>query len=110
MSDVIWSDENRDVHAYFGLTYANYLVLHRTILQSMPDEWQRRFVEVMDELDDAVWRSGIDVADRYQVTVRDEAGRFRADPVPHYNRGRTHLDAIAAAAQSRPALPTREEG
>jgi len=26
-----------DIHTWFGLTYANYLVLPRTLLQSMPE-------------------------------------------------------------------------
>lgn len=42
-----------DIHAYFSLSYANYLVLPRTFLQSMPDEWQARFVAMLGELDQA---------------------------------------------------------
>lgn len=41
------------VHAKFGLTYANFLVLHRTHLQSMPLEWQVRLVDLLDDLDAA---------------------------------------------------------
>lgn len=33
----------------FGLTYANYLAIPRRTLQSMPAEWQQRFVDLMDE-------------------------------------------------------------
>lgn len=43
-----------DVHTYFGLTYSNYLILHRTILQSAPIEWQHKFTEVMGELEDMI--------------------------------------------------------
>lgn len=45
--------ERESVHLWFNLTYANYAVLHRTLLQSMPDEWQARFVQCMQELDNA---------------------------------------------------------
>jgi hypothetical protein len=38
------------VHEWFGLTYANFAVQHRARLQSMPLEWQRRFVYLMEEL------------------------------------------------------------
>jgi hypothetical protein len=41
------------VHGFFGLTYASYLVLPRVLLQSMPDEWQSRFVKLVEEYDDA---------------------------------------------------------
>lgn len=39
-----------DIHLWFGLTYSNYLVLHRSILQSAPEEWQHRFTALLDEL------------------------------------------------------------
>lgn len=42
--------DQRDIHTYFGLSYSNYLVLHRTLLQSMPTDWQHRFVALLDEL------------------------------------------------------------
>lgn len=41
------------IHGWFGLTYSNYLVLPRTLLQSMPDSWQDQFVTLLEELDDA---------------------------------------------------------
>lgn len=45
--------EREAIHGWFGLTYANYLVLNRSVLQSMPDEWQSRFVGCLRELDEA---------------------------------------------------------
>lgn len=41
------------IHSWFGLTYSNYLVLHRTMMQSMPVEWQERAVALFTELDEA---------------------------------------------------------
>lgn len=35
------------------LTYSTYLVLHRTLMQSMPIEWQERMETCLAELDDA---------------------------------------------------------
>lgn len=32
------------VQAWFGLTYASYLVWPRVLMERMPDSWQRRFV------------------------------------------------------------------
>lgn len=40
----------KDIHTSFGLSYANYLVLPRTLLQSMPAAWQHQFVTLVDEL------------------------------------------------------------
>lgn len=41
---------NPEIHDYFGLSYANYLVFNRTVLQSMPDQWQQDFVQMLAEL------------------------------------------------------------
>ena len=45
------ADSTTPVHDWFGLTYGNYLVLHRTLLQSMPVAWQRRFIGTIEELE-----------------------------------------------------------
>lgn len=41
---------NGPIHDWFGLSYSNYLVLHRTFLQSMPIEFQQRMVACLEEL------------------------------------------------------------
>ena len=144
--------EPEAVHGWFGLTYANYLVLPRTLLQSMPDEWQNRMVACLEEMREAF--AHVEQADGYIVkpaverevgdltdqelalvgyskvddpctcyATRDPAtGTTRRvppvcpheptyfddhdneipssssvmvptgdDPIPHYNRGRTHI-------------------
>lgn len=78
-----------DIHTWFNLTYANYLVLPRSVLQSMPDEWQSSFVGLLEELSAAY--GGLDWPD-YTVNARQpHGGRFMKDPIPHYNRGRTRI-------------------
>lgn len=83
-----------DVHELFGLTYANYLVLPRSLLQSMPDEWQRRFAACVDEYAQ-YWGDTSEAQDPpggYTVMARDEHGRFTSfHPAPHYRRGRTKV-------------------
>lgn len=76
------------IHTWFGLTYSNYLVLPRTMLQSMPTEWQRRFVACLEELDAAA--GDILGPDGYWVRAQRD-GKFIADPVPQYNRGRARV-------------------
>lgn len=145
----------RDIHTWFGLTYSNYLVLPRTLLQSMPDEWQARFVGALEELQQAF--AHIEHPQAYKVDAAEEhelgdlsdaqlkaldidrheiactvdhdhqADSFRcndetlfdsaeragmesservlipcADPIPAYNRGRTHIPPLAGVIdQSR---------
>lgn len=71
----------------FGLSYASYLVLRRVVLQSMPVDWQARFLACMKELEDAVLQSEVrDWPDACRVTYVDHRGRFIRDPAPHYRR------------------------
>lgn len=88
-----WADEDEPVHLWFSLSYANYLVLHRSLMQSMPIEWQRRMVRCLDELDDAFRH--VVKAETYMVQARNETtGKFVKDPIPHYNRGRTFIQPM----------------
>jgi hypothetical protein len=77
-----------DIHEWFSLSYASYLTLPRSVLQSMPDEWQKRFVAMLGDLDQAYghldWPA-------YRVSAVDDRGRFITDPIPRYNRGRTRI-------------------
>ena len=81
------------IHLMFGLSYANYLVLPRSLLQSMPDEWQDRFVDCLDEYN-AYWGDTPEAQDPpggYRVVPKGSDGKFVSHPAPHYNRGRTRV-------------------
>ena len=80
-----------DVHAWFGLTYSNYLVMNRTLLQSMPDEWQHKFVALLEDLEERVAANDIATAPQFDVRVRTFEGRYARDPIPHYDRGRARV-------------------
>jgi hypothetical protein len=52
----------------------------------MPADWQARFVACLEELDDAIdWRPA---AGQYWVSLKDSNGRYLADPLANYERGR----------------------
>ena len=84
-SEKIYNLDDDYIHAFFGLTYASYLVLPRSILQSMPNKWQKNFVKLLDELGDTCAKYGISTPD-YTVTAR-EKGKFIKDKYTKYNRG-----------------------
>ncbi|MGW6638511.1 hypothetical protein [Streptomyces cyaneofuscatus] len=44
------SQPGDQIHKWFSLSYSNYLVLHRSHLQSMPAEFQQRLVDCLNEL------------------------------------------------------------
>lgn len=58
------------IHCHFGLTYANYLVLPRTLLQSMDDKWQTRFVALLRRFNEAF--THVPQADGYKVDAAVE--------------------------------------
>lgn len=88
--DPLTSDE--PIHHAFGLSYASYLVVPRTVLQSMPVAWQAKFVALMNETHERFpgweppWPQG------WTVHLRGEKGRFIEDDLARYERGRRQLE------------------
>ncbi len=82
---------DQPIHEFFGLSYDNFIVLHRSIAQSMPVKWQTDMVLLLEEANDALNEIGFEGAASYTLHARNEQGRFTPDPVPHYRRGRTRL-------------------
>ena len=64
----------------FGLSRAAYLVVPRRTLQSMPLEWQQRFMALMEEAHDHL---PAEAFPDYTVQ-RQERGRFQTDPLRDY--------------------------
>lgn len=73
------------IHCWFNLTYASYAVQPRSVLQSMPVPWQKRFVALMNEAEQMgyTWPT---VGREYSVQLRDDRGRFIRDPLRFYRR------------------------
>lgn len=108
-----YSRNSGPVHSWFQLSYSNYLVIPRAILQAMPVEWQKRFVTCLDEARAAC--APLNLNDRYTVLLRGPNGRFEDDPYADYRHpvlhildvpehakpvtGRVWPDGIAAALQ-----------
>ena len=71
--------EPEAIHGHFGLSYANYLVLPRTLLQSMPDAWQARFVALVDDLCEAFQH--VPQPEAYEVKAATEHSVSEMTPV-----------------------------
>lgn len=94
------------IHGWFGLTYAQYLVLNRTILQSMPIRWQTRFVRMLDEVQETLTVPE-ELPSRYFVRPVDRRGRFVKESLPHYKHAPL-LKRVGKAA--RAATPGSSRG
>ncbi|WP_329857693.1 hypothetical protein [Stenotrophomonas muris] len=66
----------------FGLSRAAYLVVPRRTLQSMPIDWQERFVALIQEAREALPDEAFP---QYQA-VRLRDGKYAADPNSRYRR------------------------
>lgn len=85
-----------DVHDQFGLSYASYLVVPRSLLQLMPGDWQHALVELLEEFGIAFPGE----TSEYAVFKRDREhrGRFVRDPLRNYRY--PDEEAVAAAVRS----------
>jgi len=43
---------NDKLSCWFGLSYASFLTLPRVMMESMPDEWQGKMADLLNESDD----------------------------------------------------------
>lgn len=95
--------ETDSIHDWFELTYAQYLTIPRSALQSMPNEWQNRFVKCLNELDELIdWRpekgtyrvqlmSIVEKYSREEKQFVEKWGKQLDDPLMDYERGRRRL-------------------
>jgi len=79
MSDSLNPIDRSDgpIHDFFGLTYSSYQVVPRVLAQSMPHEWQARFVTLMEEMQQAFGYLGdvdYDVTPATEKEVSDLTG------------------------------------
>jgi len=82
--------DEEHIHSYFGLSYANYLVLPRSVLQSMPNRWQKDFVELLHKIPEIIV-ADFEPKGGYRVQALDENKKFTKDPYSNYERGRRRL-------------------
>lgn len=83
-----------NLHGWFGLSYASYLVLPRSILREMPDEWQGRLYDLLQELGDRF--PFLHDGATYDVRLRDdETGKYVTDRLAAYRHpDRPYIEAI----------------
>lgn len=86
------------LHLWWGLSYAQYLTVPRSVMQSMPDKWQAKMAALLNELDSTIdWRPKGDSC--YQVRLmevvyrgdKEKWGKKLEDSLEDYQRGRRRI-------------------
>ncbi|KOO70265.1 hypothetical protein [Stenotrophomonas maltophilia] len=85
----------------FGVSRAAYHVVPRRTLQSMPVEWQARFVALMEEAREVLPDEAFP---EYQV-IRIEGGKFASDPNRRYRHAAPFPLRTASAEQASQVAP-----
>ncbi len=97
------TDSEKTIHDWFELSYAQYLTIPRSVLQSMPNEWQERFVKCLEELDDTIdWKPEKGTYQVRLMTIKEifdedekeyvmEWDQELNDPLQDYQRGRRKI-------------------
>lgn len=77
------------VNEWFELTYSSYLVLPRLFLQSMPIEWQKKFIDLIEQIPETL---DIDTSYTSNYLVKPRInGKFVKDIYSDYRRGKVKL-------------------
>lgn len=72
----------QDVHEWFSLSYANYLVLPRLAMSAMPLEWQHQMTALLNQINER-----FETPTRYTVLRRGDDGKIMKDPWADYRYG-----------------------
>ncbi len=72
-------DYRKDLQAWFGLSYASFLVMPRVAMQAMPHDWQEKMAELLHEYDESINTSAFGVHSCF-VTAKDSDNKFMKMP------------------------------
>ncbi|HED1541891.1 TPA: hypothetical protein R4S87_001873 [Kluyvera cryocrescens] len=55
------NNERKDLHLWFGLSYAAFLVMPRVAMMQMPEEWQEKMAALLNQYDETIDTSAFGV-------------------------------------------------
>ena len=78
---------------WFGLGHGSFLTLPRVLMEAMPEEWQDRMAELLEQYDEAWdWTQVKDIGSRVQIT--DGEGHLIKTPAWLINYRRPDFEMI----------------
>lgn len=76
---MIESDDRKDLHLWFGLSYASFLVMPRVAMMQMPQDWQEKMAELLNQYDETINTAAFGVKG-CRVQALDENGKLMKMP------------------------------
>lgn len=73
------SDYRKDLHTWFGLSYAAFLVMPRVAMMEMPEDWKEKMAELLHQYDDTINTSAFGVRSCF-VQAKGDDNRFMKMP------------------------------
>lgn len=55
------NEDRKDLHLWFGLSYAAFLVMPRVAMMQMPKEWKENMAELLNQYDETINTSAFGV-------------------------------------------------
>ncbi|QFH71486.1 hypothetical protein FR762_17975 [Enterobacter sp. E76] len=72
-------DQRKDLQAWFGLSYAAFVVMPRVAMMQMPEEWQEKMAELLNQYDETINTSAFGVKG-CRVNATDASGKLMKMP------------------------------
>lgn len=82
--------ESEKMRQFWGLSYMNFIALHRSIIQEMPHDLQDRLADILNELDANTIDNppkDLPVVESYMLVARGPDGKLMKDPMAPYRHG-----------------------
>nr|DAH84899.1 MAG TPA: hypothetical protein [Caudoviricetes sp.] len=72
-------DYRKDLHSWFGLSHATFLVMPRVAMMQMPIEWQEKMSELLHQYDETIDTGAFGVHSCF-VTAKGDNNKFMKMP------------------------------
>lgn len=79
--------DRKDLDLWWGLSYASFLVLPRVAMQLMPDDWQEKMAELLNQYDETINTSAFGVKGCTVRALGDNGKMMKTPPeILNYRR------------------------
>lgn len=86
-------DYRKDLQAWFGLSYSSFLVLPRVAMEQMPEEWQGKMAELLNQYEETIDTGAFGVKSCF-VSVKGDDNKFMKMPEELLNYRRPSKETI----------------